>query len=447
MLHSIVIARCQPSLECERDDFRTYSCVCSNFDGITSTITLIVLHTTSISSVLLGREHYHKLICAGSFNTTAAKPKRELIQHSLATEVISGAGASPVGNMSQINVLDRYYLSITLLITLAYQAIGFTIAFTLKFDKITDFMGGSNFVIISALTLGLASSASAGLSARQYLASLFIIVWGARLSGFLLFRILKTGKDDRFDDKRDSIVKFGGFWVFQMIWVWTVSMPVTILNSPAVQRYDPQRTGIGACEGVGIAMWAIGFLCESVSDVQKYRFRSNPSNKGRTCDVGLFSWSRHPNYFGEMLLQFGIYLIALGPTAYGVVPPRTGTAAAQVASIVGPCLLCTLLLFVSGLTLQERQSAKKKYESDGPDGEGWLQFKRWTEQTSILVPMPPALWKALPRAAKGTVGFEWPMYVFIPEKHADMAKVKGRRQEEGRGDAHGSESERNLVSS
>lgn len=194
-------------------------------------------------------------------------------------------------------------------------------------------------------------------------------------------------------------------------------------------------------------MWAVGFFCESVSDVQKYRFRSNPANKGKTCDVGLFAWSRHPNYFGEMLLQFGIYLVALGPTAYGIVPAGSGTAAAQVASIVGPSLLCTLLLFVSGLTLQERQSAKKKYESDGPDGEGWLQYKRWTERTSILIPMPPAVWKALPQFVKRTVGFEWPMYVFVPEKHADMSQVKRRTQEEGRGDGHGSESERNLVNS
>lgn len=348
--------------------------------------------------------------------------------------------------MSQINILDKYYLAITLLITLGYQAIGFAIAYTLKFDKITDFMGGSNFVILSSLTLGLASSAPAGLDARQYLASLFIIIWGARLSGFLLFRILKTGKDDRFDDKRDSFVKFGGFWVFQMIWVWTVSMPVTILNSPAVQAYDPQRRGLGACEGVGIAMWAIGFLCESVSDVQKYRFRSNSAHKGRTCDVGLFAWSRHPNYFGEMLLQFGIYLVAVAPTAYGVVPAGSGTAAAQVASIVGPCLLCTLLLFVSGLTLQERQSAKKKYESDGPNGESWLQYKRWTENTSILIPMPPAIWKALPAFVKRTIGFEWPMYVFVPEKHADMAKVKRNTQEEGRSVGNGNESDR-LVNS
>lgn len=333
--------------------------------------------------------------------------------------------------MAQVNVLDRYYLGITLLVTFGYQLTGFVIAYTLQFDKLTDFMGGTNFVILAILSLALASTAPQGLDARQILASVFLIIWGARLSGFLLFRIIKTGKDDRFDDKRGSIVKFGGFWTFQTIWVWTGSMPVVVLNSPAVQGYLPQRHGLGACEGVGIAMWIIGIVCESVSDVQKYRFRSNPANKGATCDIGFFSWSRHPNYFGEMTLQFGIFLVALGPTAYGVVPRGSGAAAAQVGSIVGPCLLCTLLLFVSGLTLQERPGAKKKFEADGPDGQGWLRYKRWTERTSILLPMPQAVWVKLPGIVKRTIGFEWPMYVFVPEKHADMSKVRDRRQEEG----------------
>lgn len=270
--------------------------------------------------------------------------------------------------MSQVNVLDKYYLTLTLLVTLAYQAIGFTIAFTLKFDKITDFMGGSNFVILSILTLSLASTAPQGLDARQIIASLFMIMWATRLAGWLLFRILKTEKDDRFDDKRDDFVKFGGFWVAQMVWVWTVSLPVTILNSPAVQRYG-RGHGLGACEGVGIVMWAVGMGFEVVSDIQKFRFRSNRSNQGAVCDVGLFSISRHPNYFGEMCLQFGIYLVALGPTAYHTVSVGSGTAAAQVASIVGPCLLCTLLLFVSGMNLQERPGAKKRFEKDGPHGQ------------------------------------------------------------------------------
>ena len=163
-----------------------------------------------------------------------------------------------------------------------------------------DFAGGTNFVVLAIITL----SFSGQHHARQVLNSLFIIVWGARLSGFLLFRILKTGKDDRFDDKRDKFFPFLGFWVFQMFWVWTVSFPVTILNSPKVLGFPQPDFGTGR-DIAGVILFTIGFLLESVSDIQKYIFRSNPENKGKVCDVGLFGWSRHPNYFGEIILQFG----------------------------------------------------------------------------------------------------------------------------------------------
>lgn len=140
-------------------------------------------------------------------------------------------------------------------------------------------------------------------NARQIVDSLFIMIWGARLSGFLLFRIIKTGKDDRFDDKRDKFFPFLGFWVFQMLWVWTVSLPVTILNSPNVTKYRQPNFGTGR-DIVGVILFTIGFLMESVSDIQKYQFRSKPENKGKVCDVGLFVWTRHPNYFGEIIIQF-----------------------------------------------------------------------------------------------------------------------------------------------
>lgn len=140
--------------------------------------------------------------------------------------------------------------------------------------------------------------------ARQIVASLFIMVWGARLSAFLLFRILKTGKDDRFDDKRDNFFKFLGFWVFQMFWVWVVSFPVTILNSPKVTRF-PQPAFGTASDIAGVILYAVGIIMESVSDIQKYLFKVNNSDKSKICDKGFFSWSRHPNYFGEIIIQFG----------------------------------------------------------------------------------------------------------------------------------------------
>ncbi len=341
--------------------------------------------------------------------------------------------------MAVHHVLDNYFLALTLLVTIVYQLIGFTIAFTLQFDKLTDFAGGTNFVLLSILTLSLSSTHNA----RQIIASLALIFWAFRLSGFLLFRILKTGEDKRFDEMRGKFFPFLGFWVFQMVWVWTVSMPVTFLNSNKVTAYESPGFGTAA-DIAGLIMWVLGFFCEAGADIQKFRFRSDERNKGRTCDVGLFAWSRHPNYFGEILVQFGIFTLCIAPSAYGYVPSGSGPYAAQYASIVGPFFLTILLLFVSGLTLQERPGAKKKFEADGPDGQKWTQYKTWLDSTSILVPLPQAVWKSLPTAIKRTVGCEWPMYVFVPEKHADTAKVRERQAEEG-GTRGSEQSQEGLV--
>lgn len=112
--------------------------------------------------------------------------------------------------MGAVHVLDNYYLSITLLVTIVYQLFFFSIAFSFKFDKLTDFAGGTNFILLAIITLAFSGGRN---NAHNVVASLFIIIWGARLSGFLLFRILKTGKDSRFDDRRDKFFPFLGFWV------------------------------------------------------------------------------------------------------------------------------------------------------------------------------------------------------------------------------------------
>ena len=112
--------------------------------------------------------------------------------------------------MGAVHVLDNYYLAITFLITVAYQLFFFAIAFSFKFDKLTDFAGGTNFIVLAIITLAFSGNRG---EPRNIVISLLIMVWGARLSGFLLFRILKTGKDDRFDDKRDKFWSFLGFWV------------------------------------------------------------------------------------------------------------------------------------------------------------------------------------------------------------------------------------------
>lgn len=118
-------------------------------------------------------------------------------------------------------------------------------------------------------------------------------------------------------------------------------------------------------------------------------------------------------------------MIAVSPAAYGYV--HGGAYRALYASILGPFFLTSLLMFLSGLPLQERPGAKKRYES----GNHWETFLEYTKHTSILIPFPPQLYKRTPIVLKRTIFLEFPMYVFDPAKHADQKKVREREAEEG----------------
>lgn len=118
-------------------------------------------------------------------------------------------------------------------------------------------------------------------------------------------------------------------------------------------------------------------------------------------------------------------MICVTPAAEGFL--SGGAKAAQYASIVGPLFLTLLLMFVSGLPLQERPGAKKRYEK----GSHWPQYERYLKRTSILIPFPPQLYEKMPVFLKRTIFLEFPIYVFDPAKHADQSKVSARSAEEG----------------
>ena len=271
-----------------------------------------------------------------------------------------------------------------------------------------------------------------------------MILWSLRLALFLAYRVHKTGKDDRFDDKRDSFFPFLGFWIFQMIWVFTISLPVTILNSPAVTEAPGGRTvELGTARDViGLIMWGVGWLLESVADWQRFAWREKnktavaaapAAGKGQWCETGVWKWSRHPNYFGEMLLQFGIYTIAVTPAFHDEANLSGGAKAALHASIVGPILLTLLLLFVSGMNLSERSGARKRWEIGG---DVWEGYKAYLDRTSILIPVPRVIWKGLPGWVKGTVGFQWRLYQFAPEVHGAVRDDDNAGAAAGDGDEH-----------
>ncbi|TDL23754.1 DUF1295-domain-containing protein [Rickenella mellea] len=337
--------------------------------------------------------------------------------------------------MAPVHVLDKYYLSITLLITVAYQLLGFFIAWTLQFDKITDFTGGSNFFILALFTLLVGNT----FHGRNIVASVLVMVWAARLAGFLLFRVLKTGSDTRFDDIRSHFLKFLGFWIGQIVWVWTVSLPLIILNSPAVS--DPSLGGSNPAFGTsrdiaGIVLWALGWWIESIADYQKYRFKSSKPPKDQPTTVGVWKYSRHPPYFGEIMCWWGIWILCLSPSTNGTLP--SSAKHAQYGSIVSPIFTTLLLLFASGIPTAEKPTAKRFYLlSHGVNAKdehrgAWGRYKDYLHSTSILVPILPFIYMHLPQILKKTVLLDFPFYQFNEATDGpaaieeDRAKVQDR---------------------
>ncbi|XP_026380801.1 uncharacterized protein LOC113275500 isoform X1 [Papaver somniferum] len=278
-------------------------------------------------------------------------------------------------------VLDSHFLALTALVTVGYQFIFFIITALLKFDKITDFAGSTNFIIIAVLTLVVKGA----WNLRQVVLTLFVVIWGIRLGLFLLMRILQWGEDRRFDDYRSNIGKLAVFWILQAVWVWTVSLPVTVVNA---SDRDPS---IQAADIIGWILWLVGLVVEATADQQKLKFKNSPESRGKWCNVGVWSFSRHPNYFGEILLWWGVF-IASTPVLKG----------AEWLVIFGPIFLTLLLLFVSGIPLLE-ESANKKFGNVE-------EYKHYKRTTSPLIPLPPILYTNLPGWFKAVFLFEFPFY-------------------------------------
>ncbi|EJD07435.1 DUF1295-domain-containing protein [Fomitiporia mediterranea MF3/22] len=333
--------------------------------------------------------------------------------------------------MAPVHALDKYYLGITILVTTGYQALGFFIAWTFQFDKITDFTGGSNFFILALLTLLIGNT----FYARNIVASVLVMVWASRLAGFLLFRVLKTGSDSRFDEIRAHFFKFMGFWIGQIVWVWTVSMPLTILNSPAVsdRSLGGSNPSFGTSRDIaGIVLWALGWVIESTADIQKFRYKSTKPPKDEPPAFGIWKYSRHPPYFGEIMCWWGIWILCLSPTSDGTLP--TSAKQAQYGAIMSPIFTTLLLMFASGVPTAEKPTAKKYYLlSNGMHAkeehrEAWKKYKLYLKSTSVLIPLPPALYRRLPEIIKKTVLLDLPMYQFDEKTDGPMAIEEERKK-------------------
>lgn len=230
--------------------------------------------------------------------------------------------------------------------------------------SIVDIFWGPGFALIALVTLLVAD----GYAPRQWLLTGMTAAWGLRLGAYLAARNFGHGEDPRYARWRSRVEDAGGnfarhslLYVFglQGLLMLVVSLPVQFGQLAAA----PARLGWPAF--VGAALWAAGFLFETVGDWQLARFKADPASRGRVLDTGLWRYTRHPNYFGNALLWWGIWLVACD-------------APSVIWTAIGPAVMTFFLLRVSGVTLLEESLAQSR--------PGYADYVR---RTSAFVPWPP----------------------------------------------------------
>ena len=242
----------------------------------------------------------------------------------------------------------------------AINWIAFVPAYLARSERYYDLVGSLTYValVVTALTLG------GGDPARSSLLATLILVWAARLGSYLFRRIRDSGGDGRFDRIKSDPAAFAVAWTLQGLWVFLTAgcALAAMTSSPGVPT--------GPVEALGVVVWAGGFAVEVVADRQKAAFRRDPAARGRFIDRGLWAWSRHPNYFGEIVLWTGVAIVAA--------PALAGW---QYVTLVSPAFVALLLLRISGVPLLEAR-ADEKWRGD-PD------YEAYKARTPVLVPRPP----------------------------------------------------------
>jgi steroid 5-alpha reductase family enzyme len=177
----------------------------------------------------------------------------------------------------------------------------FVHAYIAQTERFFDLTGSVTYVSVVGTALALSNATQP----RALLLGTLVLVWAVRLGSFLFGRIEREGGDERFDELKPSFPRFLAAWTLQGLWVFlTLACALAAITS---LRTVP----VGGVALVGAMTWAVGFSIEVVADRQKRRFREDPDNAGRFIQDGLWAWSRHPNYFGEIVLWFGVAILAL----------------------------------------------------------------------------------------------------------------------------------------
>ena len=252
-------------------------------------------------------------------------------------------------------------LATSALVILVIVVTTWIVSLILTDASIIDIVWGAGFVAVAVVS----DFVGDGDGQRSTLLVVLVAIWGIRLSAYLWWRNHGAGEDPRYQAMRrragDAFAARSLVTVFllQGVLMWIVSLPVQLAMTPT----EPQ--GVGPLALVGVVVWGIGLFFEVVGDAQLARFRAAPDSAGQVMDKGLWRYTRHPNYFGDFCVWWGIFLVAAETTdaRYGV---------------IGPIVMSILLLRVSGVTLLERSISRRR-----------PGYEEYIARTSSFFPRPP----------------------------------------------------------
>ena len=265
------------------------------------------------------------------------------------------------GAQDGIHINGIPLLFICMSVAFLMQWIAFIPAYIWQTERFYDLTGSLTYLTVTGLAIfGKSMWGHSDIDIRSLLLALLITVWALRLGTFLFVRILKAGEDRRFKDLKSSLPIFLRTWTLQGLWVFLTSVSaLTAISAITVHPVDITLY-------TGTAIWIFGFVFEVIADYQKSRFRANKDNVDQFIQAGLWSISRHPNYFGEITLWVGVTIIAL--------PVLRGW---QFVTLISPFFVFLLLTRVSGIPLLQARADEKW---------GHLQtYQKYQENT-------PALW-------------------------------------------------------
>ncbi|WP_299080958.1 DUF1295 domain-containing protein [uncultured Paraglaciecola sp.] len=243
------------------------------------------------------------------------------------------------------------------LIIFAMQWLAFIPAYLFKTEHFYDLTGSITYISVVIF----AALQSPPLDIRSIILVCLIGVWAARLGSFLFLRVVKQGSDSRFDEIKHNFWRFSITWTLQGLWVLMTAGAAFAAITSGHQRE------FGIMGSVGLIVWSIGFAYEVIADNQKQQFRKQNNSNTDFIQTGLWSRSRHPNYFGEILVWLGVAIIAY-PALYQW----------QLITLISPIFVAFLLIRVSGVPQQQKQA-----EQRWKDNQNYQEYKA---STPVLIP-------------------------------------------------------------